>query len=98
MKGEVTIMVKALRIDEQRFHAREMALDAAVRMVTGGGRNLVNNDSFVTEVAERFEEWLMRPLEADPAGGRGPGLWMCACGARQPCAAHPAPSDRESKS
>lgn len=47
--------------DEQRFRARLAALDAAAHMVTGGGRNLVNNDAMITDVAENFERWLLRP-------------------------------------
>jgi hypothetical protein len=59
-------------MDEQRFVARLRALDAAVHMVTGGGRNLVNNDEFVTDAAAHFEEWLMRPAPADMATGPMP--------------------------
>ncbi len=54
-------------IDEQRLRARLAALDAAVRMATGGGRNLVNNDGFVTYAAEVFENWLMRSEPDSPA-------------------------------
>lgn len=48
-------------IDEQRLRARLAALDAAVRMLTAGGRSLVNNDQMITDTADTFETWLMRP-------------------------------------
>jgi hypothetical protein len=54
-------------IGEQRLRARVAALDAAVHMVTGGGRSLVNNDQMVLDVAERFEEWITRPSVVEAA-------------------------------
>lgn len=81
-------------IDEQRFAARRAALDAAARI-------FVTNSAVLTKptvLAESFEAWIMRPAPAEPVDTSkvddGPRYYMCACGARQPCAAHPAPVGR----
>lgn len=70
-------------MDERRFAARTSALRQAVLMITGGGRNSVNSSDFVTQVADVFEEWLMRPVPGPvvPAELLGDGP------ARQPCGA-----------
>lgn len=54
--------------DSERRQVRIAALDAAVHMVTGGGRSLVNNDEFVTDAAAHFEEWLTRPTPVNISG------------------------------
>lgn len=70
-----------MEMNEQRLRARLAALDAAVHMVTGGGRNLVNNYQFVTDTAEAFETWLMRPGHGEHSaaermrGGMCPAIW-----------------------
>jgi hypothetical protein len=74
------------------YAIRIAALDAAVHMITGGGRNLVNNDAMVTDAAEHFERWLTRPVPADvstadrdehtpPAGVYCDVVWRKANGA-----------------
>lgn len=63
--AEQHLIIRPAPLDEQRLRARVAALDAAVHMVTGGGRNLVNNDEFVTDTAAAFEDWLMRPAPVD---------------------------------
>lgn len=71
---EVTVMVKARLIDEQRFQARLAALDAAVRLYASE----VSDGYGVQELAEQYEQWIMRPTERVPeTEDAGPGRAEC---------------------